>query len=116
MIQGAAKLGDLLVVITNDDNFLLRKKNFVFMTADERAEVISHICGVDKVIIAIDTDQSVCRTLEMVRPDIFANGGDRRDSSDIPEAKICQRIGCEMVFNVGGGKVQSSSDLVNKVR
>jgi hypothetical protein len=45
---------------------------------------------------------------------IFANGGDRK-ADDIPEYELCEKRGIKMAFNVGGGKTQSSSILLNKV-
>ena len=114
MILEAAKLGDRLVVIVNNDEFLIKKKRYVFMAIEERMEIISGIKGVDQVTCAIDEDQSVCKTLEMIRPDIFANGGDRKNETDLLEAHTCRSIGCEMVFGVGGGKIQSSSILVER--
>jgi len=115
MIKEAAKLGGVLIVILNDDSFLMRKKKFVFMPLEERKEILLSVEGVDEVVVAVDKDDSVCRTLELIRPDIFANGGDKRSEKDIPEVETCKKIGCEMVFNVGGDKVQSSSDLVYKI-
>lgn len=114
MIQEAAKLGTRLVVIVNGDEFLLRKKGYAFMSLEERMELVRALRGVDEVVAAIDRDQTVCETLRMVRPHVFANGGDRRNMDDIPEAVVCRELGIEMVFNVGGGKVQSSSDLVQR--
>ena len=114
MIQEAAKLGTRLVVIVNGDEFLLRKKGYAFMSLEERMELVRALRGVDEVVAAIDRDQTVCETLRMVRPHVFANGGDRRNMEDIPEAVVCRELGIEMVFNVGGGKVQSSSDLVQR--
>ena len=114
MLQEAARLGTKLVVIVNDDSFLMRKKGYVFMPLDERMEIIRAIKGVNAVIQAIDSDQTVCETLRYVKPNIFANGGDRKAMSDIPEAAVCQELGIHMVFNVGGGKVQSSSTLVSR--
>ena len=46
--------------------------------------------------------------------DIFANGGDRKNTKDIPEYEICKENGIKMIFGVGGGKIQSSSKLVSK--
>lgn len=60
-----------------------------------------------------DGDMSVCRELAELKPDIFANGGDR-NHDNIPEVAVCREIGCRMVFSVGGGKVQSSSWLIGK--
>jgi len=114
MIQAAAKLGTRLVVIVNGDEFLVRKKGYAFMPLAERIEIIRALRDVDEVVAAVDTDQTVRATLRVVKPDVFANGGDRREAEDIPEAAVCRELGIEMVFNVGGGKVQSSSDLVQR--
>ena len=116
MIREASKLGDKLIVIVNSDRFLLTKKGYIFMPLEERKEIVDNVEGVDKVIVSIDEDQSVCKTLEMIRPDIFANGGDRKSDKDILEANTCRKIGCKMIFNVGGGKLQSSSQLVDASR
>jgi D-beta-D-heptose 7-phosphate kinase/D-beta-D-heptose 1-phosphate adenosyltransferase len=117
MFREAKKLGDELVVIMNNDNWLTKKKGKPFMNQDERKEVIESIRYVDRVIVTAHVlesdDRSVCAELEALRPDIFANGGDRT-KENIPEVALCERINCRMVFNVGeGGKVQSSSALLN---
>ncbi len=114
MIQAAAALGSRLVVIVNGDEFLLRKKGFVFMPLSERMEIVRALRGVDEVVAAVDRDQTVCETLRLVKPHVFANGGDRRATGDIPEAAVCNELGIELVFNVGGDKVQSSSELVQR--
>ena len=115
MFQEAKKLGDKLVVIVNSDRFLKEKKGYAFMTLRERMMIIRSIACVDKVIRCCDSDQTVCRTLTIHRPDIFANGGDRK-KGNIPEYDICKRFGIKMVFNVGGNKKQSSSKLIRAVR
>ncbi len=114
MMQAAAALGTKLVVIVNRDEFLLKKKGYVFMPLDERMEMARAIKGVDEVVAAIDTDQTVCETLRLIKPHVFANGGDRKDTASIPEAAVCRELGIEMIFNVGGGKIQSSSELVKR--
>ena len=53
-IRDAAKLGDILIVILNSDDFLLRKKGFVFRPFEDRKEILENIRGVDKVIASID--------------------------------------------------------------
>ncbi len=120
MFNEARALGDRLVVILNNDNWLTAKKGFVFMPEAERKEVIEAFRAVDEVLLTKHevgtTDMSICKALEELRPDIFANGGDRK-LENIPEVATCEAIECEMVFNVGrGGKVQSSSDLAKKIR
>lgn len=118
--QAAKRLGDKLVVILNNDNWLLKKKGFVFMPKKERKELIGAIRCVDKVILTkhkSDTqDLSVCHALQELKPHTFANGGDRT-KKNIPEVALCRKLGTKMVFNVGkGGKVQSSSWLLENFR
>jgi cytidyltransferase-like protein len=118
MFEHSRALGDELVVILNNDNWLKKKKGYAFMPEKERKEVIEALRTVDRVVItkhrANDKDVSVSRELRAVRPDIFANGGDRK-FDNVPEVAVCDEIGCTMVFNVGkGGKIQSSSWLLKK--
>ncbi len=119
LIQNAKALGDFLVVIANNDNWLKKKKGFAFMAENERKAVLEAIRDVDKVIITLHPenpkDMSVCAELKALKPNIFANGGDRK-ADNIPEYELCQKLGIEMVFNVGGEKAQSSSELVKRVR
>jgi len=110
MIQEAAKYGDLIVV-ANSDGWLRRKKGFAFMLFKERAEIISCMKGVRMVVEADDDDGAICETLRKYKPDIFANGGDRT-IGNTPEMKVCEELGITMLWGVGGGKIQSSSDLV----
>lgn len=118
MFNEARALGDELVVILNNDNWLKKKKGYAFMPEKERKEVLEAFRAVDRVVLTThrpdDPDMSVVRALREVRPDIFANGGDRK-VNNVPEVPVCDEIGCAMVFNVGkGGKVQSSSWLIAK--
>lgn len=121
LFKAAKKLGDKLIVILNNDNWLLVKKGFVFMPERERKEILESIDCVDKVILTKHTkntkDISVCRELKKIKPDIFANGGDRNPRKDpVPEVKTCQAINCKMVYNIGkGGKIQSSSWLLKRL-
>ena len=117
LFQEAKKLGDKLVVILNNDNWLRKKKGYVFMSEKERKEILEAMKGVDRVILtkhlANPKDMSVCAELRKIRPHIFANGGDRT-ANNIPEVAVCNKFGCKMIFNIGhGGKIQSSSWLVS---
>jgi len=128
LIKEARTLGDRLVVILNNDNWLINKKRFVFMNEAERKEILLSFPFVDEVIITShtrgDADQSVSRELATIRPDIFANGGDRNaadaENPDSPlyrDLATCAEHGIEVVFGVGkGGKVQSSSWLTDAIR
>jgi cytidyltransferase-like protein len=115
-IREAARLGDRLVVILNSDDFLLRKKGFVFIPFEERKEILESVKGVDEVIASIDDDQTVRKTLEMVKPAIFAKGGARTGPENIPEAETCRKIGCKLVTNVGGSQIHSEKELSWKVK
>jgi D-beta-D-heptose 7-phosphate kinase/D-beta-D-heptose 1-phosphate adenosyltransferase len=115
MILEAATLGDELVVILNNDHWLMKKKGYVFMPETQRTEILEAIQGVSRVVLTChepgDEDRSVCRELAAIRPHVFANGGDRF-ADNIPEAVVCQELGIEVVFHVGqGGKIQSSTWL-----
>lgn len=115
LFKEARKLGDKLVVILNNDNWLIKKKGKPFMPEEERKEILLALRDVDEVVLTEhgpdDPDTSVNRTLMKVKPDIFANGGDRV-KENVPEDLVCNKIGCEMVYNVGGEKIQSSSELI----
>lgn len=115
-IEEAAALGRVIIVMARDDQ-LIKKKGYVFMPELERKEILEHIKNVDQVILSLDSDITSDFTLGMLKPDFFAKGGDR-DSENMPQVEIdtCKRIGCEIVYGVGGGKVQSSSSLVDKAR
>ena len=112
MIAAAAKMGDV-IIIANSDAWLMRKKGYVFMSYEERQEILYNFKGVIDVVEAQDDDGSVCKTLSKVKPDIFANGGDRKNDNT-PEVELCNLLDIEMRWNVGGGKIQSSSELVAK--
>ncbi len=120
MFNEAKKLGDELVVVLNNDNWLKLKKGYVFMPEKERKEIIEAFRAVDKVVLSNHKketkDMSVGKEIKVLRPHIFAQGGDRHVRNiPSPEVLICDKIGCQIVNNVGrGGKVQSSSDLVKK--
>ena len=120
MFQEARNLGDELVVILNNDNWLEAKRGCAFMPQEERKEILEAISCVDRVVLTKHPknpkDMSVCEELLKIRPHIFANGGDRH-KHNIPEVATCKAICCRMVFNVGsGGKIQSSSWLLKNYK
>lgn len=121
MFQEARKLGDYLVVILNNDNWIMDKKGAVFMPVEERAEIIRAFSCVDQVFVTDhkrgDLDRSVGKALRVIRPNVFANGGDRKQGS-LPsvEEVMCREYDIEMVYGVGGGKIQSSSWLIDKAK
>ena len=68
-------------------------------------------CVQDRGAKAAQTD-----AIKLLKPTYFTKGGDRFDASTIPEWPICQEIGCQIITGVGGGKIQSSSELVTKMK
>ncbi len=100
-----------LAVIVNGDGFLMRKKGFAFMPEAERLEIIAGVRGVDYVVPWDDGGQTVTGALEILQPFAFTKGGDRDAAANVPEFELCERIGAKVIFNVGGGKIQSSSHL-----
>ena len=117
----AKSLGDELIVIVNSDRQVKIKKSTPFMNEEERAYIVNALHCVDKVLISVDKDGSVCEsmleifnTYSLFYDIVFANGGDRKDDN-IPEYELCDELGIEMQFGVGGGKTQSSSTLLKGV-
>lgn len=109
--EEAARYGKLVVAV-NSDAWLKRKKGFVFMPRAGRARIVAALRCVHRVYeITEDGDGTVCQALEEIRPDYFANGGDRTNP-DPTERAMCIELGIVELFNVGGGKIASSSDLV----
>jgi D-beta-D-heptose 7-phosphate kinase/D-beta-D-heptose 1-phosphate adenosyltransferase len=114
MILEASEHGDVFVV-ANSDDWLFRKKGFVFMEFEQRAEILASIKGVVKVSGVDDSDDTVCEAIRRLKPDYFANGGDRQ-KHNTPEQAVCDELGVEMLWGIGGNnKANSSSDLVERV-
>ena len=115
MIKDAARYGDVMVIINSDD-WLQRKKGYVFMPYEERVEIMGNIKGVVMVTSVDDKDGTVCSALRRHKPDAFANGGDRK-TENTPEMDVCEELGIQMMWAVGGNnKPQSSSWLVDKLK
>ncbi len=115
MIKDAAKFG-AVIVIANSDEWLMRKKGYVFMPYNERQEILYSIKGVVDVFKGLDDDGTVCENLKIINPHIFANGGDR-GNTNTPEMDTCKEFEIQMVWGMGGNdKPQSSSWLVDTHR
>jgi len=113
MFKEASNYGRLIVVL-NSDEWLIRKKGYAFMTFEERKEIIESFNCVSEVAVVDDLDDTVCESLERLRPTFFANGGDRK-SDNVPEVELCEKLGISLLWNIGGNKIQSSTDLVNSL-
>ena len=108
-INMAKKLGDKLVVIVNNNYQCELKKGKPFMDEKDRVTIVSNLKNVDAVFLSIDKDKTVCASLEKIKPDIFANGGDRKNY-EIPESVICKKYNIKIIDGLGD-KIRSSSDL-----
>ena len=108
-INNSKKLGDWLVVIVNNNNQCALKKGKYFMDEKDRVLIVKNIKAVDEVFLSIDEDKTVCKSLKKVNPDVFANGGDRKNY-EIPESKVCKENNIQIIDGLGD-KIRSSSDL-----
>jgi cytidyltransferase-like protein len=112
MIESAAQYGEVHIVVNSDD-WLVRKKGFFFQPWTDRKKILEvytpHIHAVD------DTDGTVCEALRRIKPDYFGNGGDRTNKNT-PELDVCEELGIEPVFELGGGKYSSSSAINGRQR
>lgn len=119
-INNANALADVLIVIVNSDHQRALKGSKEFQNEAERLFIVSNIKAVDKAILSIDKDRTVCATLEKIAADYdavyelaFANGGDQNNDS-IPERPTCSKVGIALIDGLGD-KIQSSSWLLKKL-
>ena len=110
-IKLAKKLGDKLIVIVNNDAQCKIKKGKSFMNQEDRLEIIKSIMWVDDAILSIDSDGTVRKSLASLKPNVFANGGDRHNK-EIPESDICRKLGIIIIDGLGK-KIRSSSKITN---
>jgi cytidyltransferase-like protein len=119
MMEGAAELGDRLIVIVNNDDQQLMKKGRIITSLDDRLEIVSALRIVDEAVPAIDEDPTVKQTLASLRERFpaasltFANGGDRSTTSAVAEAELCAALGINVVLGVGGCEKADSSSRIN---
>ena len=117
MIEAAKDMGDKLVVIVNNDAQQIQKKGKIILDQDNRVRLMSALRDVDEVVLSIDNDHTVIRTLQKIAdmyPDdelVFANGGDRDSTKEVPETEVCEKNDIKMVFGAGIGKPDSSTRI-----
>ena len=135
MFREAANLGHQVIVGLNSDEWLTRKKGKPFMNFYERKEILEGIKYISSVVEFDDRDDTANALISQVRTtynggmfnhtydDVnptgrndyeiyFANGGDR-GKGNTPEMDVCRKLDVTMLWNIGGGKIQSSSWLIN---
>lgn len=116
LIEGAAALADRLIVIVNNDKQQLLKKGKIILDEQNRVRLMKALRDVDEVVLSIDTDPAVIKTVEMIakaHPNdqlIFAQGGDRDSDKVNPETDVCRKYGIKIVYGVGA-KVDSSTRI-----
>lgn len=115
-MKQARELGDRLIVIVNTDEFLKRKKGYAFMPLEDRIKIIESVRYVEEVVVCIDEDDTVGDTIKLLKPDIFAKGGDR-SLHNLPQKEIdvCKEVGCEIVGGLGA-KTHSSQNYVQNLK
>jgi len=120
-LKKASELGDFLIVIVNNDRQASLKKGKPFMKEEDRLEIVNALKYTHKAVLAKDEDATVCATIESIvnlfpntKKIIFAKGGDRH-KGEIPEAKICNQLGIEIVDGLGE-KIRSSSEYINSAK
>ena len=112
-------LADELFVIVNNDAQRALKGSKEFQNQEERMIIVSNIKAVDKAILSVDEDRTVCATLKKIAQEYgneyelsFANGGDQNNDT-IPERPVCEEMGISLIDGLGD-KIQSSSWLLKK--
>ena len=117
--NNAKNQADKLFVIVNNDNQRAMKGSKEFQDENERMIIVSNIKAVDKAVLSIDTDRTVCKTIESIAVEFgnefdlsFANGGDQNNDT-IPEREVCDMMNVALIDGLGD-KIQSSSWLLKK--
>ncbi|MFL2823857.1 MAG: adenylyltransferase/cytidyltransferase family protein [Alphaproteobacteria bacterium] len=118
MFQDAKNLSENVIVLLNNDEWLMKKKGKPFMNEGQRKEILDEFKSISKVIIQTKSDRSSSRAIEEFvhnNPDktvCYCNGGDRSNIRNIREADICNKLGVTLEFGIGGNtKIESSSQL-----
>ncbi len=113
-LEGAAKYGRVFVAL-NSDEWLRKKKGWIFMPWSARARILNQLAVVFDVVAVDDSDGTVCDALQRIRPTHFANGGDRVAPNTV-EHLLCKELHIEEIFGIGGPKARSSSELIRRRR
>ena len=118
--NNAKAMADQLFVIVNNDHQRQLKGSGEFQDENERMIIVSNIKAVDKAILSIDADRTVCATIKMIAEQFgsdfdlgFANGGDQNNDT-IPERSVCEEMNVALIDGLGD-KIQSSSWLLKKL-
>ena len=112
--NNAKAICDELYVIVNNDYQRELKGSKPFQDEEERLLIVSNIKAVDKAVLSVDLDGTVCKSIRLLSDQYgkeydfaFAHGGDQ-NSDNVPEIPICKELGIELIDGLGE-KIQSSS-------
>ena len=122
MMKDCLKFSNYLIVGVNSNKWLINKKGNYFMDIQHRIYVVSSLNVVNETMEFEDDDEGSANNLLIkIRNKysndkiIFANGGDRSDSSKILEFETAKQYNIDLKFGVGGShKESSSSDLLER--
>ena len=120
MFKAAKAFPAKVIVGLNSDSWLIRKKGKPFISFNERKEILESIRFIDSVLSFDDQDNTACNLIKDIieankeKQNLkiyFGNGGDRNQNNS-PEVDYCNRNNIDIIWGLGGHKVQSSSDLI----
>ena len=122
MMKDCLKFSNYLIVGVNSNKWLINKKGNYFMDIQHRIYVVSSLNVVNETMEFEDDDKGSANNLLIkIRNKysndkiIFANGGDRSDSSKILEFETAKQYNIDLKFGIGGNhKESSSSDLLKR--
>ena len=122
MMKDCLKFSNYLIVGVNSNKWLINKKGNFFMDIQHRIYVVSSLNVVNETMEFEDDDKGSANNLLIkIRNKysndkiIFANGGDRSDSSKILEFETAKQYNIDLKFGIGGShKESSSSDLLKR--
>ena len=122
MMKDGRKFANYLIVGVNSNKWLINKKGNYFMDIQHRLYVVSSLKVVNETMEFEDDDKGSANNLLIkIRNKysndkiIFANGGDRSDSSKILEFETAKQYNIDLKFGIGGShKESSSSDLLKR--
>ncbi len=118
MFQDAKRISKKVVLLLNNDEWLTKKKGKPFMNQNQRKEILSEFKSISEVIIQTSSDPSSSSAIkEFAKKNrdkliCYCNGGDRSSIKNIREYDVCNKLGIDLQFGIGGDKkIESSSDL-----
>jgi rfaE bifunctional protein nucleotidyltransferase chain/domain len=107
MLQAARDLGDRLVVLVNDDNYMVRVKGHCYVPLMERVAVLMGLSCVDSVVWF--SEDTPCDEIRLQGIDIFVKGGEYKGVG-IPEESVCK------VVYIDSGVEVHSSDIIDRIK